>query len=68
MEKSPSWEGNRFAASQEIHRILWNPKVYYRIHKCPPPVSTLNQLNPVHTPTSHLLNIRFNIILPYTLY
>ena len=23
-EQSPSWEANRFSASQEIPRILWN--------------------------------------------
>jgi len=26
MEQSPSWEANGFSGSQEIHRILWNPK------------------------------------------
>jgi len=66
MEQSPFWEANRVLASQEIPSILWNPKVYYRIHKCPPPVPILSQLDAVHTPTSHFLKIHLIIILPST--
>ena len=48
MVQSPSWEANWFAASQEIPRILWNPKVHYRTHKRLPPVPILGLPNPVH--------------------
>ena len=66
MVQSPSWTANWFVASQEIPRISRNPKVHYRTHKRPPPVSILGKHNPVHIPTSHLLEIHPNIIYPST--
>ena len=57
MVQNPSWATNWFAASQEIPHISRNPKVHYHTHKRPPLVSILGQPNPVHIPTSHLLEI-----------
>jgi len=50
MEQISSWEDNQYSASQEIPRILWNLKIYYRFYKCPTPATTLNQINPVPAP------------------
>jgi hypothetical protein len=52
MVQSSSWEANRIAASQETHRILLNPKVYYKIHNSLTHI--LSQLDPVHIPTTPL--------------
>jgi hypothetical protein len=66
MVQSLSWSAKRYVAGQKIARTLWNPKVHYRIYKCPPTVLVLSQLDWVHIPTFHLLKIHLTIIFPST--
>ena len=76
MQQSPSCENNQFSASQEISRILCRPKVHYSIHKFPPPVRVLSQIDPVHAPAPHstswrsilILSSHLSLILPRDLF
>jgi hypothetical protein len=57
-----SSEAASCAATQELQKILWSPKVYYCIHKGPPLVLILSQINPIRSTPSYISKIQFNII------
>jgi len=59
-EEGTSSETNSHSASQELTRILRNPKVHYDVHKSPPRVTNTSQMNEVQTLPSYFFKIQFN--------
>jgi hypothetical protein len=64
MQQNPSCEANSISASRKLPRLLWNTEVHYSVHKNPPLVSILSQINTFHNLPSYFSKIRSNIILP----
>jgi hypothetical protein len=43
-----SWEDDNHSTSQEFPRLLWKPKVHYRLHNSSSLLRIISQINPIH--------------------
>jgi hypothetical protein len=62
------WEATGWLVTEKFTKILWNPKVHYRVHNSLPLVHILSQINLVCTRPSNFSEIHFIIIFPPYVY
>jgi hypothetical protein len=67
MELSPSWEAASCAATQELPKIVWKPKVHYRVHKSSPLVPIRSHINQIHTTPFYISRIHLVLSITYSL-
>jgi hypothetical protein len=66
MELSLSRRAISSSVTKKIPKMLWNPKVYYCVHKNPLLVSIVSHINPAHTAISlYFLNVIHKRIVIY---
>jgi len=63
MEQNLYREANSRSASQEIPHLLWNPKIHCSVHKNPPLIPLLSQMNPVQNFSPYFCKFHANIII-----
>jgi len=66
VEHNLSWEANSHSVYQKIPPLSWNTKVHCSVHKSPPLVPVLSQMNPFHSIWNYFSKIPSNNILQYT--
>lgn len=57
MLQTSSWESDSSSTSQESCRSSWKQNVDYRVHKSPPRIPMLSQINPVYILPSYIFKI-----------
>jgi hypothetical protein len=62
IEKCSFWKGESGSSSQESPSLLWISGVHYRVHKIPPLVIILKNINTV--PTLPLISLVYVNIIP----